>query len=202
MQPRNYQRVQDFGNNPHLPGERDSNLTNPVELGGGHRDFLTPNAKPEYENQSELTRLLAEQSDFLQDIAHELRKQNADVLCTAVVKGTSQLSNAITDTNSHEVVFQVGGKPVEVYKIFAYNTYINTAYLSVLSLASVNDGIPIATGGSFDFIIPTYSVFVMLSALAAGTCPVNGPTNSEVGGLFLYGYTIPDYDRVRGSVRS
>ena len=167
------------------------------------RDLLNASpATPVAGSNAELAALMAEQADYLADIALGIRKLNPDVLCSAVVKGTSQVTNAITDLNCHEVMFELGGKPVEVYKIFAFNTYANTMYMNVLSMSSIKDGIPIATGGSLEFGIPVNSFYLMLSALTAGSCPVNGPTTSDVGGIFIYGFTIPDYDRVRGSRRS
>ena len=159
------------------------------------RDFL--NAGPSVVTGSTnefLTKLMAEQSDYLADIALYLRRQNADVLASAVVKGTSQLTNAITDLNSHEVVFQVSGKPVEVYKILVYNTYVNTVYLSVLSMANLYDGIPVVAGASFDFSIPTNSVYLRLAAIAGASCPINGPADIVNGGFFVYGFTTSDFD--------
>ncbi len=159
-------------------------------------------------DMGELARLLGLQNDYLQDIAIYLRRQNADVLCSTVVKGTSQLTNAIGDTNSHEVVFEVGGKPAEIYHLIAFSTWGHTVGLSVLSMANINDGIPLAYGDVYDLSVPTNSVYIMApSATLVAPLIVNGPTNpaageESAGGLFLYGYTIPDWDRIRNATRS
>ena len=164
------------------------------------RDLLTVDpATPEGGTLTQQNSLLVEQNDYLQDIALGIRKQTADVLCTTIVKGTSQLSNAITDLNCHEVVFEIGGKPVEVYKILIYNTYSQIMYFSVLSMSKINDGIPVIAGISMEFTVPVNSLYLMLSTLSGTSCPVNGPTATNVGGIFVYGFTIPDYDRIRGS---
>jgi hypothetical protein len=146
--------------------------------------------------------LLMEQSNYLADIAMYLRRQNADVLATAVVKSTSQVTNGITDAYSHEVVFEVGGKPVEIFNLLAFSTWTGTVAMSVVSLSKVNDGIPFAAGDVYNFSIPTFSVFVM-SATAAIATPliVNGPSNTDLGGFFLYGYTIPDWEKLRNDIR-
>ena|SRR3990167_7741941 len=157
------------------------------------RDFLKADPTPDMSLDS-LASLLERQINYLRDIALSLSKMLPSVLCTSIVKSTSQVSNAIADLNSHEVMFQVGGKPVTIYKLFAFNTYSTTMYLSMLSMSSIKDGIPIAAGGSFEYSIPTDSVHLRLSALdASGTCPVNGPTDATIGGIFVFGYTIPDY---------
>ena len=144
--------------------------------------------------------LLLEQSNYLAEIAMYLRRQNADVLASAVVKSTSQLTNGITDAFSHEVVFEVGGKPVEIFNLLVFSTWTGVVAMSVQDLSKVNDGIPFAAGDVYNFNIPTHSVFVM-SATAAIATPllINGPSNADLGGFFLYGYTIPDWDRVRGA---
>jgi hypothetical protein len=168
------------------------------------RDFLERAPGVVGSTSDELLRLMAEQNDYLQDIALYLRRQNADVLCSAVVKSTSQLDNSIRDANSHEVVFEVGGKPVEIFHLLAFSTWGHTVGLSVLSLAAVTDGIPLASGDVYDLSVPTYSVFVM-APNAALNAPliVNGPSpNADTGGLFLYGYTVPDWDRIRNAIRS
>lgn len=165
------------------------------------RDFLTASPAAVGSDPAYLRQLMAEQRDFLSDIAMYLRRQDASVLCSAVVKHTSQLSNSITDLNCHEVTFQVGGKPVSIYKLLAFSTY-NTgavaieAHLSILSMANVLDGITL-TAARDPIILPITlnSVYVQLSALAdSNACPINGPASVTYGGLFLYGFTTSDYD--------
>ena len=168
------------------------------------RDLLVAEPAVAENSSSALSNaLLSEHSDYLQEIAMYLRRQNADVLASAVVKSTSQLTNAITDTNSHEVVFEVGGKPVEIFNLLVFSTWTGTVAMSVQGLSKVNDGIPFAAGDVYNFNIPIHSVFVM-SATAAIATPliVNGPSDTDLGGFFLYGFTIPDWDRIRGSLRS
>jgi hypothetical protein len=162
------------------------------------RDFLERAPGVVGSTNDELLKLMAEQNDYLQDIALYLRRQNADVLASAVVKSTDQLTNTITDTNCHEVVFEVGGKPVEIFNLLAFSTFAGNASLSVVSMSRLSDGIGFVNGDVYNFDIPTYSVYLM----ADGTMSVNGPANVETGGFYLYGYTIPDWDRIRGAIRS
>lgn len=159
-------------------------------------------------SNAELLRLMAQQNDFLQNIAFEIRKQNPDVLCTAVVKGTGQNKNqnVIVDTRSHEVFFEVGGKPVEIYHLIAFSTYSTEVAFSIQSMSSFHDGIPLSAGDVYDLSVAVKSVYVMSPSSTDSTtpCPVNGPAEngeSLVGGIFLYGFTIPDYDRVRNAIR-
>lgn len=167
------------------------------------RDFLEANPPAVVSGSTDaLARILTEQNDYLADIALYLRRQNADVLTTAVVKGASQQTNAITDLNSHEVFFEIGGKPVQIYRLFAFSTYVNKVAMSLLSLANVNDGIPFTAGVALDFPFHTNSVHLMVSTLAGTSCVINGPANSTNGGFFLYGFTVPDYSRFQGSSRS
>jgi len=166
------------------------------------RDFLNAGpATPAGSSNETLLRLMAEQNNYMAEIAMFLRRQNADVLASAVVKGTSQLTNAITDNNSHEVVFEVGGKPVEIYNLLAFSTWDGTVAMSVHSLSKIFDGIPFAAGDVYNFAIPTHSVHIMvLDSVAVNPLIVNGPSG-PAGGFFLYGYTIPDWDRLRGTIR-
>ena len=167
------------------------------------RDLLTADpAVPEGGTLSQSNSLLVEQAEYLAEIAMYLRRQNADVLATAVVKSTSQLSNAIYDNYCHEVVFEVGGKPVEIFNLLAYSTVDGAISMSVLSMSKYTDGIPFGLGDVYNFDIPTNSVYIM-TTIDVSTTPliVNGPANS-IGGFYLYGYTTPDWDRLRGSLRS
>lgn len=168
------------------------------------RDLLTVDpAAPEYGSLAQQNSLLIEQADYLQEIAMYLRRQNADVLASADVNGTSALANAITDPYSHEVVFTVGGKPVDIYSLLVFSTWTGIVSMSVQGLSKPNDGIQFVAGDVYNFNIPTHSVFVM-SATAAIATPliINGPSDATIGGFFLYGYTIPDWDRLRGGYKS
>jgi len=171
------------------------------------RDFLERAPAVVGSSNEEMIALLREQNDYMQDIALYLRQLNADVLATAIVLSSDQFTIAITDTNSHEVKFQVGGKPVEIHKLLAFNTFNSgsaaiAVSLSVQSLSKVADGVPVTTT-PFWWDIHTHSVFVRTAYDGLSTHPlvVNGPSDS-FGGLFLYGFTIPDWDRIRGAMRS
>jgi hypothetical protein len=166
------------------------------------RDLLEAAPAVVGSSNEELLRLLSEQNDYLQDIAVYLRRQNADVLTSTIVKSTNQFNNALTDNNCHEVVFQVGGKPVEVYKILAYSTYDGTIALSLLSMASIKDGIQFGIGDVLNLDTPTHSVYIM-TADDVSTVPinVNGPS-AAAGSFYIYGFTIPDWDKIRQAIRS
>jgi hypothetical protein len=156
------------------------------------RDFLNADPTPGPSPKFDTLRMEAS----LDQIAAYLRRMNPDVLATAIVKGTSQVTNAITDLYSHEVVFQVGGKPVPIYQLLAFSTYTSQVNLSLLSLANAKDGVPVTTTPLL-WNVATGSVHVRLSAITGSDCVVNGPAHATNGGLFLYGMTISDYDRTR-----
>lgn len=172
------------------------------------RDFLIADPVSALGGSSDLVhQLLGLQNNYLEEIALYLRRQNADVLCSAVVKGTAQqgaTQNNINDNNPHEVVFEVGGKPVEIYDLLAYSTFTTgTVGLSVLSMSKVTDGIPFVAGTTFQFSVPVTSLWIQTAAVVSvNPLVVNGPANAVVGGFFLYGFTIPDWDRIRNSIRS
>lgn len=156
------------------------------------RDFLeTPQITTS--NLDATLEHLARQTDYLREIATYLRRMNADVLATAVVLGVSQISNAITDTRSHEVKFEVGGKPVDIHKLFIFNSYTNAVRISLLSMANSNDGFNLANNSNIYLPITTNSIFVTIPILAGSSCIVNGPADSANGGLFIYGFTTSDW---------
>lgn len=167
------------------------------------RDFLVAAPTAEGSNSSELVRLLAEQTDYLADIAIAMRKDTADILTTAVVTRTSQLNNQITDLISHEVRFELAGKPVPIYRLLAFSSYTTGVVLSLGNLSGPKDGIIFAATTPPLFIpLATESLYIQAVALTGGILPVNGPTNLTDGGFFLYGFTIPDYYRIRNASRS
>jgi hypothetical protein len=168
------------------------------------RDFLgSKPAEPTGSNPDQLLRLMSQQSNYLDEISVYLRRQNADVLCSAVVRGTSQLSNTITDNKCHEIVFEVGGKPVEVYKLLIFSTLDGVIAVSPLSMATIRDGIqlPLNTGVPLVLEIGLHSLWVITAVdLSANPLVVNGPAGTP-GGLFVYGFTAPDWDKIRNSIR-
>lgn len=168
------------------------------------RDFLSGNpADPGDLSGAERDQLLMhQQTNYLAEIANYLRRQNADVLTSAVVRGASQLSNGIADNKCHEIVFEVGGKPVEVYQVLIFSTWDGTIAVSPLSMATIRDGIQLAATDVYNFNIPTSSIWAMTADSVSVSVPliVNGPAGAG-GGLFVYGYTIPDWDRIRESIR-
>lgn len=174
----------------------------------GQRDFLERSPGVVGSSTEELANLLREQNDYMANIALYLRQLNADVLTSAIVKNTNQFTNGIIDTNDHEVVFQVGGKPVEIHKLVAFSTFTTGAAvipvsLSLLSMNGILDGIPL-TPTPLILDIHTHSVHLRTNYASIATVPlvVNGPANATQGGAYLYGFTIPDWDKIRGAIRS
>jgi len=171
-----------------------------------YRDFLDP-IVPGPSDPTTLIQLMAQQNDFLQDIAQYLRRQNADVLCAASVRGGSQTvnPNQIVDTAGHRIVFEVGNKPVTIYNLLAFSTWDGEVDMSILSMAGsgYKDGIPFAAGDVYNFNIPIGELWIKsATASVAQPLQVNGPADATHGGFFLYGFTTPDWDRIRGSIRS
>lgn len=167
------------------------------------RDFLERAPAVVGSSNEELVRLLAQQNDYLQNISVYLRKQNPDVLTVPVVHRTSQASNAITDIIAHQVHFEVGGKPVPIYSLLVFSTYIHNVTINIQNLANVNDGLVFAAGDTIILPIEIDNLYVQVTQLgASGECIVNGPADPTDGAFFLFGFTIPDYDKVRGAIRS
>jgi hypothetical protein len=158
------------------------------------RDFLeAPDTVP---TEKGIVEHLAAHTNYLQDIANYTKRQVADVLAVPVVRGVSQQgAQTITDTNSHEVKFEVGGKPVEIFKLLIFSTYTGNAAMSPVGMSKLADGIRFIANDVREFNFPTHSVFLMCDLGGAVNLVVNGPALSPGGGIFLYGYTIPDWDR-------
>lgn len=211
----NYQRVSDFGNNRYAIGQRDTDLTDtafdaidmlpPDNNSAPPRDFLVTPEVAVGSSPDRLLALMAQQNDLLQDIAQYLRKQVADVLCTVVVERSGQQgTQSIQDALTHKVWFEVGGKPVPIYSLLAFSTWTGTVNFSILSMGNANDGIPMIAGDVINLNVPIDGGVFVRSATASSGTPliVNGPADPANGGLFLYGFTTPDWDRIRGAVRS
>lgn len=172
------------------------------------RDFLDAGTvKASGSTNDLLNQLLAEQSDYLALIAQHMRESQADVLTQVVVERTSQIGlgtvtpNTIVDLFPHEVRFQLAGKPVLVYKTLIWSTYTKTIGVSVVRTSSSLDGMQFtSTTPPLILDIPVNELYVHAAALTvANTLSVNG--GSADGGLYIYGFTIPDYDQIRGSRR-
>jgi hypothetical protein len=168
------------------------------------RDLLeAAPVSPSTGSQSELMELMAQQNDLLANIAMYLRQQNPDILTSTIVHGTSQGYNNIIDLAPHMVHFEVGGKPVQVYQIFAFSSYSEVVTLSIQNMGSAMDGLRFSAGDMMVFPISIENVYIQAEALAASnSLIVNGPADATEGGFFCFGFTIPDYDRIRGSRRS
>ena len=138
---------------------------------------------------------LSELSHLLRDIRRELYKQNPDVLASVEVQNA--YLNQIIDVGDHEVRFEVGGKPVPIYSLLAYSTHDVSVFISIKQMSSTADGILLTSGNVL--VLPTMIdvIHVRLASISGTGCYVNGPADSTHGGLFLHGYTIPDYDRDR-----
>lgn len=129
---------------------------------------------------------------ILRDIRRELIKQNPDVLASVVVQNAA--ANVIGDTNNHRVYFQVSGKPVRIYKLVMFSSFDANVIVSVQPTANALDGIVLTNKNAvFELTVPLDDVNVRLAS-ASNNCPVNGPADSAHGGLFIWGFTIADYD--------
>jgi hypothetical protein len=149
-------------------------------------------------SQVEVAGLISNQTDVLADIRRELMKQNPEVLCTTVVQG----GNVIQEANrNYKVFFEVGGKQVPIYALLAYSTLAGATAqvaLSVNSMSVFEDGIPFVAGDVLYQSLTVDSMYIMLAG--TGTI-VNGPATTDEGAFYLYGWTIPDYDRNKGNLR-
>lgn len=125
----------------------------------------------------------------LEEIRLELLKVNPDVLATVVVSGTNPIP--LADTDFRRVRFEVGGKPVTIYRLVAYSTFSGVAALSVTSMANINDGMVLGTG-PITLAMPLSEVYVSTDGTAA--CPVNLPADLTNGAIVLLPFTIPVFE--------
>ena len=163
-----------------------------------NRDFLeaTP-ASPGPLTTPEMLALTQRQTDYLAQISSYLQRQSPDILCIPRVKNTNR-DNQIADVNSHEVFFEVGGKPVTIYALLAWSTWTNNVGLSVVSMSKITDGMVMAANDVLNLQIAVSSMYVMApDATAAAPMGVNSPSDAANGGFFLYGFTIPEWDKLR-----
>jgi hypothetical protein len=152
-----------------------------------------PEAEPMTDPMSGVSSALGEQSSIMADIRRELLKLNPDVLTETKVVG----GNIIDTLAPRRVFFEIGGKPVTVYKVIAWTTQNGTSIaLSVGPMANVNDGF-ILTSSPTVLELPLDNLYLAYSTQGAEII-VNGPSNiATTGGVFIYGFTISDYDRER-----
>lgn len=158
-------------------------------------DFLraTP-ATPDIAGNG-LDGILQLEYEALKSIRKELVKQNPSVLAYPVVQGTTQqgqggTNNRVADQRSHEVFFQVGGKPVSIYKLFVVSSNGNQV-INLSNPPSANtDGIRPAANTLLYFPVEMREIYII--ATNATPFTVNGPLTPAEGILYLWGFTVPD----------
>ena len=161
------------------------------------RDFLapsppTPEASP-YGQGLDVANAMTQLAMIMSDIRREQMKNHPEVLATTVVQGINTIP--ASDTNSKRVRFEVGGKPVTIYSLWAYSSFTGKVSISVNSMANINDGHILVAGDQITLTLAVDSISVVSDGSHA--LAINGPSDPTNGGLFLYGFTIPDYDRNR-----
>lgn len=167
------------------------------------RDFLETPSIVAPGNPALMLDLLSRQTNYLESIVYQLRKQNPSVLTQIAVEGTSPtpqgttLANTIIDTRPHRVYFLLGGKPVTVHSLLIYSTYNQNVSFSVVKHAVDNDGIPFLAGNTLILPISVSEVYIKAAALSNGQLIINGGASSTDGGFFIYGFTVPDFDSMR-----
>lgn len=179
----------------------------------GTRDLLSPVAAPygsENDTGSKLLDHLVTQSRLLEDIAKSLRKLSPNILCTTVVDGAianpaSGIRPYIADTNWHRVRFEVGGKPVEIYRVaFWTSDLVSSIRLNLESTAvgggSVTGFFPfsdITNTMPFPTILDVALSEIWIKTANSGTDPfyVNqAPGNATTSVLWIYGWTVNQFD--------
>lgn len=160
------------------------------------RDFLNeaPHVNVDYDPLRDVNKTLVSQGSLLTSILNELRKDHPEVLAYA----QSQFNNQILagDTGDKRVFFEIGGKPVTIHKLMVFSTYDGDCYFSVQDMGgNAKNGIHITAGFNQVFLIDVDSVHIKSDGAQA--LYIN-QSNSTHGGLFLYGFTIPDFDLVKG----
>lgn len=159
----------------------------------GQRDFLRASPTGPIGNETLTEDLLQRQYDAIKSIYKELVKQNPSVLTQAVVQGTNQMGNQqnrVADQIAHEVTFQIGGKPVPIYKLFVVSTNGNQVINLVNPPSTATDGLDTSADALLYFPVELFHIYVRSTNATPFT--VNGPELAAEGALFLWGFTTPD----------
>lgn len=158
-----------------------------------YRDFLVEPEEPKVEGSGDLHPLaegIAAQAEILSSIHRELLKQNPNVLAVTRVQGSSPI--LAPDVNDHRVFFEVGGKAVEVYSLVIYSTFSGSLAVSPNSMSKLNDGMILSAGDVLVLPITVDSMHVLTDGTA--DCPINNPSDDTDGALFIYGWTISEFE--------
>lgn len=141
--------------------------------------------------------MIGTQMDTLSRILRELQRQNPSVKATTIVSNAHQ--NEITDTLDHEITFEVGGSRGPVYRVIVFSSYDQIVLFNDEPIGNVNDGLRFAATNMaiFPYSGGVMNVHVRAAALSASSLFINGPSDVAHGGFFVYGWTIPIYDRER-----
>jgi len=160
---------------------------------------------------SPITDRLDKQLGILLDIRKELMKMNPSVLATTVVTDSmrsGQGDTLINDTNTHRIVFTVGGKPVQVYKCMIWGVITNSGIVRFSFVPMSGSGLGLQQGFTVqgNTTPPIFLDDITISELyfqgdsASNSFVVNGNTSVAAsgatarGGIFVYGFTIPDFE--------
>lgn len=141
--------------------------------------------------QDGLYSLQTELAKYLKDIRRESLKNNPDILATTLVAGGKIIQNEDISTRIH---FEVNGKQVRVYKVIFWTDASVTARMSVTGMSVDNDGF-LMNGNLQTLEVPVDELYVITHGVG-GTTGVNIPNGAEgtSANLFIYGFTIQDYD--------
>lgn len=156
----------------------------------GDRDFLAPQYG-QVDAPAPPTDIVSMANfHLLRDIRRELRKQTPDVLTVSTLQGGNSIPQ--NDTSDHRVFFEVARKAATVYRLVVYSTYSGKVYFSVNSMGTIRDGIEFSRGDvrTFDIVVDS----VHIKSDGAQILPLNGPTDSTNGGIFIYAWTISTFD--------
>lgn len=124
---------------------------------------------------------------YFKQMRDELCKQNPNVLAETVV----QFDVIRTANYNYNVTFQVGGKPVTVYKTYIWSQSAKTIRASIAQMSSASDGFTVS-GTPQLLHVPLTSI--NLTVTADSVLGVNvGTSQNTDGSVFVYGFTIPNY---------
>lgn len=152
-------------------------------------DFLeAPKAFPIPGLVSAFEKGFSQQALLLEDIRRELMKTHPDVLAITRLQGTNVPNG---DDTSKRVFFELGGKPVTVHRILAWTNGNTPVSLSINSMLSVDDGIVV---GITPLVLDISVDSLWIITDGSDDLFVNQPNAAE-DTVWIYGFTIPDYDR-------
>lgn len=131
----------------------------------------------------------SETNQLLRRVAQSLHKVTPDVLASVLVSGANPILAG--DVQGHKVNFTINGKLCMVYRVMLFSTYQGVVGVSPVGMNNVLAGIQLSAVPIF-LDIPISELYIATDG--AAVCNINAPADPTAGGVYIYPFTIPDYD--------